>query len=71
MLKNNKETFWDEVAWGLVSIICLVIGIYCVVRKPSIGIISGNVTQIIGGVLGTIGIVLIPMVIYNLFHNDK
>ena len=71
MLKNNKKTFWDEVGWGVVSIACLVIGFYCVIKKPSIGIIGGSVTQVIGGVIGMIGIVLIPMIIYNLLHNEK
>lgn len=71
LTKNDKSTVMDEVILGLISIICLVIGILLIVLKPSFWIIESNIMVVTGVMIFLLGVMFVPCVIYRLLTNDK
>lgn len=71
MVENDKSTYWDEVILGLIVIICIAVGVTLIVAKPSFWIISSGFTTVLGVLIGAVGVMFIPGLIYRLLTNDK
>ena len=71
LVENDKSTFWDEVILGLISFVCMAVGALLVVLKPSLGIIDSNIVVVTGAMIGFLGFMFLPCLIYRLLTNDK
>ena len=71
LVENDKSTFWDEVILGLISLVCMAVGALLVVLKPSLGIIDSNIVVVTGAMIGFLGFMFLPCLIYRLLTNDK
>lgn len=69
--QNDKSTAMDEMILGLISIVCLAVGILLIVFKPSLWIISSTSMVVAGVMIALVGVMFIPCVIYRLMTNDK
>ena len=70
LIKNDKSTALDELILGLISIVCLVVGICLVVLKPSL-LLAEHYTVVAGVLIAMLGFMFALCVIYRLFTNDK
>lgn len=71
LTQNDKSTMMDEVILGLISIVCLAVGILLIVLKPSLWIISSTTMTVAGVMIALVGVMFVPCVIYRLLTNDK
>lgn len=71
LTQNDKSTAMDEVILGLISVVCLVVGILLIVLKPSLWIISSTSMVVAGVMITLVGVMFVPCVIYRLMTNDK
>lgn len=71
IVKNDKSTFWDEVILGLISFVCMAVGILLVVFKPSFWVINSNLFVVTGVMIALLGFMFLPCLIYRLMTNDK
>ncbi len=70
LVKNDKSTFWDEVILGLISLLCMAIGILLIVFKPSFWVIESHILIVFGVMIAFFGFMFLPCLIYRLFTND-
>ncbi len=71
LTQNDKSTVMDEVILGLISVVCLAVGILLIVLKPSLWIISSTSMVVAGVMIALVGVMFVPCVIYRLMTNDK
>lgn len=71
LFKNDTSTFWDEVILGMIVIICLAIGVLLIVFRPAFWIVSSDTSVIFGVLVGLLGVMYFPCLIYRLITNDK
>ena len=71
LTQNDKSTAMDELILGLISIVCLAVGILLIVLKPSVWIISSTSMVVAGVLIALVGVMFVPCVIYRLMTNDK
>lgn len=68
LFKDDKSTHKDEIILGIISILCLTIGILLVVFKPAFWIIDGGLSAGFGIAVIMLAVMYIPCVIYRFLH---
>lgn len=71
LFKNDKSTSKDELILFVFVAICLVAGIYLVVKAPVFLVIDEVMSKTFGVLWILIAVMFIPGLIYRLFTNDK
>ena len=70
LFKNDKSTYWDEIILCLMIAISVFLGTMLVVFKPSIWLISKEISVVTGVMLILFGVMFIPGTIYRFFDNN-
>lgn len=71
LVKNDKTTIMDEVILAVIIVVCMAIGIFLMVMKPTVWIVDSNIMVVIGAMAVIFGVMFIPCLIYRLMTNDK
>ncbi len=71
LFKNDKSTYWDEIILCLMIAISVFLGTMLVVFKPSIWLISKEISVVTGVMLILFGVMFIPGTIYRFFDNNR
>ena len=70
LMKNDKSTFVDEIILGLISVVCLAVGILLIKIRPEFWIIEEHITGVLGVMITLTGVMFLPCLIYRLFTNE-
>lgn len=70
LFKNDKSTYWDEIILCLMIAISVLLGTMLIVFKPSIWLISKEISVVTGVMLILFGVMFIPGTIYRFFDNN-
>ena len=70
LFKNDKSTYWDEIILCLMIAISVLLGTMLRVFKPSIWLISKEISVVTGVMLILFGVMFIPGTIYRFFDNN-
>lgn len=71
LFKNDKSTAKDELILFVFVAVCLVAGIYLVVKAPTFWLIEESMSKTFGVLWILVAVMFIPALIYRLFTNDK
>ena len=70
LFKNDKSTYWDEIILCLMIAISVLLGTMLIVFKPSIWLISKEISVVTGVMLILFGVMFILGTIYRFFDNN-